>query len=289
MKGHLSLRSVGARAALWLGLAIAVPAHAHDSWFAEQPARVPGEVRLTLATGEMFPRQQSSVGGGALVVHGCTRGQGRRVPLVIVGDRDEALHLRARPQAPKGSTAPGGVTCWAGMPTFELEVPADKVGLYLDEVRASAQLRATWAAMQARGLPWRERYTKHARYERFAPALAGAAPGVSSPALQPAPMGMDIVLRGPLPPQAGDSLEFTVLRDGRPLPGQPIELRNDRLPIGQWVHTDDQGRAEVRLPFAATYLLRGVDLRPVPEQPEHAERWDSRFVTLSFTVEPRRP
>lgn len=263
--------------ACWL---LSTLAFAHDSWFEARPSPRIGEVRLALGTGNQFPVLESSVGAGALVEHGCRSGNGPVRKLLITRDAPVALELRAGrvlPAQPRNALA---VTCWAEMPTFELEVAPDKIGLYLDEVNASKALRDTWAAMRARGLPWRERYTKHARIEWFDARLN--AQDTAPPPAAPAPMGMDIVLDGPLvPPRAGQTLAFTVLRDGQPLPGQAIELRNDRSAIGLWLRTDDSGRASVRLPFAANYLLRGVDLRPVGEPPES---WDSRFITLAFSV-----
>jgi hypothetical protein len=257
--------------------ALALPAQAHDSWFAALPSPRLGEVRLALGTGNQFPKLETTVGAGALVGHGCRHGSGAVRPLIVTRDAAVALELRSRVLLQRGDAA-GAISCWVQMPSFEVEVMADKIGLYLDEINASTALRETWAAMRARGLPWRERYAKHARIESFDARLAAGA----APAAAPVPMGMDIVLEGPLaPPRAGDTLAFTVLRDGQPLAGQPVELRNDRLGVGVWLRTDARGRASVRLPFAASYLLRGVDLRAVGEPPES---WDSRFVTLAFTV-----
>lgn len=259
-------------------LVLAGPAFAHDSWFAPLPSPYVGEVRLALGTGTQFPKLETTVGAGALLGHGCLHGAGRARPLLITRDAPVALELRSRPALQQAGGA-GAITCWAQMPTFELEVAADKIGVYLDEINASKELRETWASMQSRGLPWRERYTKHARIEWFDDRLAGASASASA---APAPMGMDIVLDGPLvQPRAGDTLVFVVLRDGQPLPGQPIELRNDRVGVGLWLRTDAEGRASVRLPFAANYLLRGVDLRAIGSPPE---RWESRFVTLAFSA-----
>ena len=93
-------------------------------------------------------------------------------------------------------------------------MPPDKIELYLREIQASPALRATWAAMKARGLPWRERYTKYARIE-----LGGAGPRA------PLPLGMDVRLDSPRAPiRAGDELGFQVLRDGQPIADLPVEL-----------------------------------------------------------------
>ncbi len=99
----------------------------------------------------------------------------------------------------------GAATCWAQLAPFELELAPDKIETYLREVGAGPELRATWAAMRARGLPWKERYTKHARVE-----LAGGQP-------EPSPLPVEALLRTPGVPRAGELLSFEVLRQGRPL------------------------------------------------------------------------
>ena len=91
---------------------------------------------------------------------------------------------------------------------------------------------------------------------------------------------MDIVPDRPTP-QAGDTLTFTVLRQGRPLPQFAVELVNAASGRGLWLRTDEAGRAQVRLPLAGAWLLRGTDLRPHAQQPD---AWDSGFVTLAFSV-----
>lgn len=253
-------------------------AQAHDSWFAPVASARADELRLALGTGNRFPVQELSVGAGALKRHGCRAPGASAVPLHVVGETAEALQLRARIRT-AGTAAPSRVSCWAQMPTFELEMEHDKVALYLDEAHASEALRQAWAAMRARGLPWRERYTKHARHEWFA-----AQPGAPRRAFATSAvaMGMDIVLlalRGA--PHAGDTLRLEVRRDGRALADQPIELLAAAGQASTWVRTDAAGRASVVLPARGEYLLRGIDLRPSSAEPN---TWDSRFITLTFTV-----
>lgn len=261
-----------------LACVLAPLAQAHDSWFAAMPSPQANEVRLALGTGNRFPSHELSVGTGAIKRHGCRAAGAPAVALRIVGETKEALQLRAR-IATGSDRGPTQLSCWAQMPTFELEMEADKVALYLDEANASEALRQTWASMRARGLPWRERYTKHARYEWFAAPPVAPRRGFTTPAV---PMGMDIVLLGvPGAPRAGDTLHFEVRRDGRALADQPIELLAASGQAGTWVRTDAAGRARVVLPTPGEYLLRGIELRLARTDPS---TWDSRFITLAFSV-----
>ena len=66
----------------------------------------------------------------------------------------------------------GARSCWVRLVPLPIELAPDKVAIYLREIQAGPELRADWADMQRRGLPWTERYTKHAGIN-FAPGRDG--------------------------------------------------------------------------------------------------------------------
>lgn len=224
-------------------------ATAHDTWFANRPGAAGWG--LALGTGNQFPLQETGVGAEYLVRQGCAGGLG----LSAVADGDHALWLEA-PAAAQD--------CWVQLAPFEVELAPDKIPLYLREVNPTPEIRAAWSAMQARGLPWRERYTKHARVVR-----PGTAPTV------PSGLGLDVVLESEAP------LRFRVLRDGVPLPQFAVEFRHEAARFGFWRRTDADGRVALDAPLPGAWLLRGVDLRLSETLPD---RFDSRFVTLAFEV-----
>jgi hypothetical protein len=145
--------------------------------------------------------------------------------------------------------------------------------LYLREINPPAWVRGEWARLQSAGLPWKERYAKHARIEL---------PGGSGPA-QPVAMAMDVLL-DERAPRVGQVLGFQVLRDGRPLPDQAVELRGDMSPLGIWRRTDAEGRASVQVPLPGRWVLRGTDLRRSDSAPD---QFESRFFNLAFEVQAR--
>lgn len=247
------------RAALVLLLAGGV-AHAHDSWLA--PAREPSaaETRLEFATGTRYPVQDLSPGAASLVRADCIAANGERVPLQAAQRSPKWLDLRAATREARA--------CWVQTRDFELELQPQLIAVYLDEIRASRQLRDTWARMQARGLAWRESYRKYARIEL---AASGPRPSAALP--------MEIVPLGEAPIETGRTLEFQVLRDGQPLAGLPVELVSERSRIGIWRETDAEGKLRHVLPFAGRWLLRATDLRVSAQD---ADRWESRFVTLAI-------
>ncbi len=223
----------------------AATAGAHDTWFEPEP-----EGRLVLGTGNQFPKRESSIDPQYLARSGCLGPEGP-APLVAgeVGETGLAF-------------AAGAASCWVQLTPFEITLAPDKIDLYLREVRPPPALLALWAERRARGLPWRERYTKHARV-----LLPGAGPA----AAQPSGMGLDVLVESEAP------YRFQVLRDGRPFAGFAVELRHEDSPFGLWRRTDDQGRLSFTPPLPGRWLLRGVDLQPAP-----GDTWESRFVTLAF-------
>jgi hypothetical protein len=254
----------GRRVALAAALAAALgasPAHAHDSWFENVPGAAAGTLTLRLGTGTQFPNYESAIADEYLRQHGCRSGS-TPLPLTPLRLTDNALLTSAPAQA---------TSCWTQVAPFDIVLPADKINLYLSEVHPPQALLDAWAAMQARGLPWKERYTKHARI---------ALPGDAAAAGQPSNMDMDALITGGTP-ERGQALTFEVQRDGAPLPGLAVELRNDRSRFGIWRRTDAEGRLQFTPPFAGRWLLRAVDLRLSEQRPDEFE---SRFLTLAFTV-----
>lgn len=269
----------------------ASPAGAHDTWWAPQPTTERGEVVLALGTGNRFAVQDSPIPVQQVLQSGCVAiagsNPGRTWPLRWLADRPDSLVLRTTRPVP-ASTA---LSCWAQMAPVELLIDRpETVQAYLSEIRATAAVRERWATLQARGVRWQETFTKHARIA-LNPASPSPVPTTEPagernalPAVTAVVLGMDVRIDASTRPlRVGDTLHAQVLRDGQPLAGLAVELLNDLSPLGLWRTTDAEGRLQITLPLAARWLLRGVDLRP---SPQHADHWDSRFVTLAFEVLP---
>jgi len=252
-------------ATLAAGLLMATSAGAHDSWFAPLPSSPQGQRLLALGTGNLFPKLEFAIAPEYLRAQGCVDAQGQPGALAAVRLQAASLLMTAPATA---------VSCWVQLAPFDIELPADKIALYLDEVRPPAAVQEAWAALQARGLPWKEHYTKHARI--LWPGGQAATPS----------MGMDARLAGPAARfERGAPLEFQLLRDGQPLPDQAVEFRQEDTRFGLWRRTDAQGRVSFTPPLPGQWILRAVDLRLSDTVPD---RWDSRFLTLAFDVQALR-
>lgn len=237
------------------------PVQAHDSWFEVLPGPT-----LALGTGNRFPAQETGIDRSFLVRQGCHLRDGSTRVMEPLDDAPVALHLRLPVSAR---------SCWMQLAPLQIEVAPALVPVYLNEIAASAELRRVWDGRRLRGLPWNERYTKHARVEL-------------DDGTAPAPLaGLGLEMRvdsGGRPRRAGEPLQFQVVRDGQPLAGLPVELRHENSALGLWRRTDGDGQVRIALPWPGRWLLRGVDLRVADDD---ADAWDSRFATLSFDVLPR--
>ena len=266
-------------------LLLPAAAQAHDTWFQALPASG-GAPLLALGTGSRFPVQESGIGVEYLARQGCTvqaPGTGANAPkrrsvqpviqpMKPLRNMANALVLRGPAQAQ---------SCWVQLVPLEIELQPDKVPIYLQEVQADAALRAAWALIQQRGLPWKERYTKHARIDLRGNAAeplrtdmsTGTGPGMGSD------MDMDIVRAA----AADGAFSFRVIRDGLPLPGLAVEFVSDKLPLGIWRRSDEQGLVSLPTLPPGRWLVRAIDLRLSTVRPDE---WESRFVSLAFDVSP---
>jgi Domain of unknown function (DUF4198) len=255
-------------------VALAAAAHstfAHDTWFAPLPAKNGAGVALALGTGNRFPVLESGIDIKHLVHSGC-RHTPESTPIALqrTADAPTALHVHVR--AERGLP----LSCWAQTEAFDVELADDKIALYFKEIQAPAAVRDAWARMRARGVKWKERYTKHARIE--------IDPGPS--ATTPVNMAMDVVLESPQrTPRRGEPMAFRVLRDGQPLADFAVELHGDRVAQGIWRKTDADGRVRFTAPLPGRWVLRGTELRVSERVPD---TWESRFVTLAFQIEDDR-
>jgi hypothetical protein len=262
------------RIAVLAVLCAALSAQAHDSWLA--PSRddaPPRQAVLELATGTRYPVQQFTQTIGSVARSGCMGSGGGALALTPLHEHENWLDLFT--QVAPGQVAP--LACWVELGAVETMLEPKIVEVYFKDIRPSAAVRESWAALHARKLPWRESYRKFARIEL--PATAGTPVQSLAAARQPLCLGLEIVVLGTAPIAVGQPLSFQVLRDGKALPGLSVELVSERNPFGVWRQADANGQLRHTLPFSGRWLLRATELRPSTRAPD---AWESRFVTLAI-------
>ena len=270
-------------------LLLPAAAQAHDTWFQALPASG-GAPLLALGTGVRFPVQESGIGVEYLARQGCTvqaPGSGasapKRRPVQTVIQPMKPLRNVANALVLRGPAQ--AQSCWVQLVPLEIELKPDTVPIYLHEVQADAALRAAWALIEQRGLPWKERYTKHARIDlrgnAAEPARMDIGAGMGAGMSTGADMDMDLdIVRAAA---ADGAFSFRVIRDGQPLAGLAVEFVSDKLPLGIWRRSDEQGLVSLPTLLPGRWLARAVDLRLSTVRPDE---WESRFVSLAFDVSP---
>lgn len=264
----------------WLAAAIAAcilaalpSVQAHDSWLAPAAEQSRGLLRLELGVGPRYPLRESGPAASSVARGGCRSAeQAKEQALVPRRENPDFLELRARIEA----TA--GVACWVELKPFPVEMTPELVKTYFSEIRPPAALVEQWSRQQARGVAWRETYTKSLRMEL--PGEPGAA-GSLAALRTPQGLPMEMVPTGADPIRVGQPADFQVLLDGKPLAGQWIELVSSRHTLGIWRQSDAEGKIRQALPFAGRWLLRSVHLEAPADD---SQPWRSRFVTLLVHV-----
>lgn len=267
-------------------LAVAALATAHETWLLPSSARVAvGEtVTLDLTSGMAFDTAEFAI-EPARIMRKTARLGHRVTPLTVVRRGAHALALRWTPRS-------AGIAALAVMlAPKRLELDSSKIEEYFAEIRATASLRAEWAAMPA-GRRWREEYVKNATtFVR----VGTPSPSDSSWRV-PAGLALEIVPLGdPTTLRAGDTLAVRVLLHGKPLAGFMVgatragALHDITGAAGdeQFVQTGADGQARIALPIAGRWLLHGTDLRRA--RGNARLEWRSNFTTLTIVAETAAP
>lgn len=245
-------------------------AWAHDTWF--QPVGpMSASPLLALGTGNRYPVHEFTVDPAHIARSGCRSGTRTALPLTPSQSLPKFLLLRAGP----GHVADRALSCWAQLVPFDIELPQDKVAVYLDEIAAPQAVRAEWEDMKQHGMRWKERYTKNARIELL--------PARSAP-VGAAPSGVDLEIlleRVAGAVRVGEPVVARVRFRGQPLPGLALELVAEKSGRSTWLRTAGDGRMQFTVPEPGRWVLRGTHLRASRERPG---TWDSDFVTLVFNA-----
>lgn len=255
--------------ALLLGV---VPLSAHDTWLQPGTFQTAPERRVTfdLTSGGRFSTLDSA----------------------IAPDRIDAAQVRqngsSRALAPSGRTEhslqfsekfdiDGVATLWITLLPRPIDLNARTVALYLDEIHASKEVRATWARWK-RPEAWKEIYTKHAKT-----FLAVGDVATDESWNEPVGQRLEIVpVTNPDTIRAGAKASFRLLYEGKPLGGAALGVRAAGVSAAKFQTTDADGRATFAIGSAGKILVFSVRL----EFREDQGIWLSDFATL--TIEARR-
>lgn len=249
----------------------ATVALAHDTWLLPRSLRVPvgRAVTLSLTSGMAFPADDFAI-KASRVARATVRLAGQVTPLATPVPASRSLHYEWTPRA----NGVGGLAVELAPNTLTLS--PDKIEEYFADINASSELRAKWDSVPA-PRHWRESYTKHA-----ASFVRVGSPGADSSWREPLGMGLEIVPEvNPTALHAHQMFRVRVLRGGRPDPGVEVGLQREGDAHVAFTRTDEGGRATMRIPGSARWLVNVTDLR---RSTRAGLEWESDFATLTIAV-----
>ena len=264
------MRSARAAACLVLW-SIALPAVAHDTWL--QPRRsavLPGTIsQLDLSSGEKFPHSDNAIKPERIAV-ARVRLSGKTIDLATPAPEKKTLEFRAP------LSDPGVATLWLSLSPLAIELKANQVKHYLDEIDAPAEIRQSWTSTKG-AKQWREVYTKHVKT-----FVRVGQPKSDRSWSQPVGMMLEVVPeKDPTALRAGDDFPVQVLKNGAPLPDFSLGIVREGSTQRTFKKTDAAGRAVFKVTRSGHWLLRGTELR---RSTKTGTDWESDFTTLTFEV-----
>ncbi len=251
------MRAGGAILAI-LGWALATSAGAHDSFIIPPATVTAGQQVVVLVTSSsFFPAPETRI-RPERIAHVDARADGTPLTWSATND-DVAMTLTTSPAA---SAATGAVVVISLSP-YDIDVGADEIAHYMDEIAAPAEVRAAVEASVAASGTLAETYTKHLKtIVCGATCEDNAAPGEAT---------FEFVADA-----AGGV--FTLFLNGAPVANQPafvVTEATGRTPLT----TDAQGRVSLPEGLTGLIYLNAVKLQPPPAT---GGRFTSQWASLTF-------
>ncbi len=249
---------------------------AHDTWLVPSAYRPqPGAmVKLSVATSEAFPTSDGAAAADRIarfVVRTAAGDKG------VTGYAVDGMYLVGQAEAPQSGHM---IAVAENKPRLIVLEPKD-FNEYIghEELKQVMEARAAAGATDTQG---REKYRK----------ITKAALCVGSKiddAVYARPFGLWLEImpeRSPCGLRAGDALTVRVLFQGKPIAGVHVAagyagVTGHSYP--QWIPTDKNGRATVKLDRAGAWFVRALHMIPLEGDAE--AQWQSSFSTLTFEVQ----
>ncbi|MBM3979704.1 MAG: DUF4198 domain-containing protein [Planctomycetes bacterium] len=264
------------RAAALAVLLLAAPAGAHDYWLVPETytPKDRASVPVRLFVGEHFKPEQE-------VAYSA-----KKTPLVRLVTAKGAAQISEAKNGTKPAFAfdmPGTGSAvlrvdrdWSG-----ITLKADKFTAYLKEEGLDEIVTARAAAGEA-DADGKERYRRCLKTVIHGGGKPDAAP------TEPLGQVLEIVpLKNPYALKAGDELPVRVEFEGKPLAGFKLVAHHragDTLTTAT-ATTDKDGKAELKLPKAGPWVVRGVHMRRVAEKnPNPPADWESFWASVTFAL-----
>ena len=269
--------SLGRRIAIvaLVAAALAIPATAHDTWLLPRHGAVKAgrSVDFAMTSGMAFPKDESAIDPDRVARGGVRLGG-------VTEDFDARREGRRALRLSADLERPGIATVWIELKPRSIELTADQVAHYVEEIGAGPAVLTRWESMPE-PRRWREAYRKHAKS-----FVRVGEPGADRSWAEPVGSPLELVPeRDPTALRAGDDLPLKLLRGGAPAAGASVALQREGEQRAVTRTTDAEGRVAFPLPRGGWYLVRSTDLRPAAGGDLD---WEADFATLTVEVEEDR-
>lgn len=258
-----------ATAAAVLGI-LTSAAFAHDTWIISDPAVVPTGRMLfvRMSNGEKFPASESAPAAERIANAQWRIGDQRGTITDFKKDEKELV-------AGGRVTSDGIAVVAVEFHPKELQLTAEQVSEYLEEIAAPASVRRAYEA-DGVAAGWQETFTKHAKtYLRIGSG------GDASGALGPVGFAIDFLPDSdPTALKVGDTLAMKVIRGGDELESSPVFVVCGNTGETTMPRTNKAGMMLVKITSPGWWMVRTTQLRR-----QSAGKWESDFTTMTFHVE----
>jgi uncharacterized GH25 family protein len=240
-------------------------AAAHDTWMISNPIGVGNTIGLHITSGMEFPQNDTGPKAERVAAAGWRAGE-RTGKIANFEETDAALI---------GSMhVTGDVTAvaWVAFKPREIDLDAEEVQHYFDEIGAPERLRRTWEQLAA-DHPFHETYTKYAK------TFVRVGHDGEDPSCIPA-LGSALELvptRDPTTLSPGDSLVVRVLKSGYPVEGQAVGAVCGDDGTTHLKYANQSGHVVFPIHVGGPWLIRAVELRLQSDN-----TWNSDFTTMTF-------
>jgi uncharacterized GH25 family protein len=248
---------------------IAIPCAAHDTWLLPRDPRAtedkPAIVDLT--SGTSFPKGESAIKSDRVASGGWrTSSANGHADRFEIGESSLVAQY-----APSGQ---GTAVLFVTLKPKGIDLAADEVAHYFDEIGASESLRRDW---EKNGGTFHETYTKHAK------TFVRVGDGNAADATCLRPVGLAIELLPQSDPTSlavGDELVIKAVRGGDDeLEQFAVGIVCGKTGDSQLLRTNEAGKVSFKISSAGWWLVRGTELRRQADG-----TFESDFSTMTFYV-----
>lgn len=263
------MRRILAIATAVLGI-FASASFAHDTWIISDPAVVPSGrmLFLRLTNGEKFPAVESAPAAERIASAQWRIGN-ERGSITDFKTDDKELVASGR------VTTDGVAVVAVEFKPKELQLTAEQVSEYLEEIAAPASVRKAYEQDGVKA-GWNETFTKHAKTY-----LRVGSGGDPAGALGPVGFSIDFLPDSdPTALKVGDTLAMKLIRGGDELESSPVFVVCGATGESTMPRTNKAGMMLVKITAPGWWMVRTTQLRR-----ESAGKWESDFTTMTFYVE----